>query len=380
MPNCAVNDCDHRKTEKGQYQSFLLPTDPDLRRKWLKKINRLTLTPTDSTAVCKRHFTEEDFEPIQRNKWNRIPKRRKLKEGAVPTLFMGPEPEPNVPETRRSLENITTENDNLKKEVKDLKSKMQSKNETIENLKKRIVELEKIATIKEKKNQNKNDETEVELSAITSSLKKIFTEDQIKRLKYPDKRIAKWSEASIRQCITLYLICGCSAYKFMVAKGFPFVSIRTLQRHMAMINFDSGILDDIFILMKYKLEGVPKHHRNFGLVMDEMSLQAKLEFDIASQSFIGRPTVPLNPKTVVTKKLKIPEFDENKTLATHSMNFMICGLGKRFKQIVAWFLTYSSFDPEAVVNIMKTIVRKCHEIEINVVAITTDMSGQNQKI
>ena len=35
--------------------------------------------------------------------------------------------------------------------------------------------------------------------------------------------------------------------------------------------------------MKYKLEGVPKQHRNFGLVMDEMSIQAKLEFDIASQ-------------------------------------------------------------------------------------------------
>ena len=62
------------------------------------------------------------------------------------------------------------------------------------------------------------------------------------------------------------------------------------------------------------------------------------------------------------------------------MNFLICGLTKRFKQIVAWFLTYSSFDPDAVVDIMKTIVKKCYEININLYVITIDMSGQNQKI
>ena len=145
---------------------------------------------------------------------------------------------------------------------------------------------------------------EVKLTAITSSLQKIFTEDQIKKLEFPDKKVAKWADSTLRQCITIYLICGCSAYKYMRDKGFPFVSVRTLQEHMAKISFEPGILDDMFQLMKYKIEDVPRQHRNFGLVMDEMSIQAKLDFDISTQSFIGRPTMPLNPKTIVKKKLK----------------------------------------------------------------------------
>ena len=40
MPNCSVINCDYSKTEKGQYQSFRFPEDPELRRKWLEKLQK----------------------------------------------------------------------------------------------------------------------------------------------------------------------------------------------------------------------------------------------------------------------------------------------------------------------------------------------------
>ena len=95
MPNCVAHNCDYTKTEKGHYQSFLFPEDPDVKRKWLKNLRRAHFTPTATSAICQRHFTEEDFETIQKNKYY-VPKRRTLKVGAVPTLFMVPEHEPRV--------------------------------------------------------------------------------------------------------------------------------------------------------------------------------------------------------------------------------------------------------------------------------------------
>ena len=41
--------------------------------------------------------------------------------------------------------------------------------------------------------------------------------------------------------------------------------------------------------------------------------QNNLDFDPGTQSIIGRPTVPLNPKTVARYKAKDPDFDESKT-------------------------------------------------------------------
>ena len=112
-----------------------------------------------------------------------------------------------------------------------------------------------------------------------------------------------------------------------------------------------------------------------------MSIQSKLDFDPSTQSFIGRPTCPLNPKTIERKKKADPNFDETKTMATHAMNFMLCGHGKRLKQIVAWLLTYSSFDPAFVADIMYKIVKMSHEISgATVSSITMDMSGQNLKL
>ena len=381
MPDCCVIDCNHGKSVKGEYQSFKFPEDPVQRREWVNAVKRekKSFILNNETVICKRHFTPDDLVPVfdSRNR----PRKPRLKEGAVPTLHMGTEKKPKVVtarETRKSVDTLQVAKNNLEREVKRLKDENQLLQETVEHKDREIENLKDL--LKNKKDEKEFDEMKGQLSALVESLKKIFTDDQVGKLKFPDKKIHQWSDATLRICITIYLICGSSAYKYLIAKGFPFVPIPTLQAHMSKVNFDAGILTDIFIILRYKIEELPTQHRHFGLVMDEMSIQPKLDFNIGDQSFIGKPNMPIDPKTIIKKKAQDPEFDESKTLATHAMNFLLCGLCKRVKQIIAWFLTFSSFDVVFFADILKKIVVMCHDAGAILDAITIDMSGQNQKI
>ena len=52
--------------------------------------------PTKSTCICTIHFCEEVFVLNPKDSSGRPLKKRKLKDGAVPTLFMVPEPTPKT--------------------------------------------------------------------------------------------------------------------------------------------------------------------------------------------------------------------------------------------------------------------------------------------
>ena len=101
MPNCSVNGCDFKNSKKGEYQSFPLPENEPLRSKWLKKLNRPYFVKiAQSVNFCIRHFTNNDFMEQQKDSRKRPLKRKKLKEGAVPSLFM--EFDPFQPKNERN--------------------------------------------------------------------------------------------------------------------------------------------------------------------------------------------------------------------------------------------------------------------------------------
>ena len=220
-----------------------------------------------------------------------------------------------------------------------------------------------------------------QLDTLKSVINKIFTDDQIERMKCPGTRKV-WSNLALQQSIVIYLICGSTAYRFLLGKGYPFAPISTLQRHMARVDFEAGILNDIFLLMKLKMEDLEPHQRIFGIVMDEMAIQPKIDFDPGTESYIGHPTIPINPVTVAKRTKKDPDYvyDQTKDMATHAMNIMACGQAKRVKQILFWGLTTVSFDPKYVANLLKEIIRRCLEVGMKIAVVTLDMSGSNLPI
>lgn len=63
----------------------------------------------------------------------------------------------------------------------------------------------------------------------------------------------KWSSETVQSALQLKFACGSSGYKALIDKGLPYPSEQTLARRTSNIKFKSGILDDVFDMMKIKV-------------------------------------------------------------------------------------------------------------------------------
>ncbi|XP_077511756.1 THAP domain-containing protein 7-like [Amblyomma americanum] len=79
MPGCCVpqrtNHC-----RKGT-RMYRFPASPNRRKRWLVQVKRDGWEPTAASRVCAAHFEDGSFEQ------NRLDGLKKLRPGAVPTLF-----------------------------------------------------------------------------------------------------------------------------------------------------------------------------------------------------------------------------------------------------------------------------------------------------
>lgn len=86
--------CDGSVPQNVSFHKF--PPNKALRRKWIQRIARANFTPTNSHRLCSLHFSETDFLSARKDKNKsrarkkpKTPRRRLLKEGALPSIFEG---------------------------------------------------------------------------------------------------------------------------------------------------------------------------------------------------------------------------------------------------------------------------------------------------
>lgn len=89
-----------------------------------------------------------------------------------------------------------------------------------------------------------------------------------------------------------------------------------------------------------------------------------MQYDIGTQSYIGKITVPLAKSSTETE-------------ATHVLVFMLVGLSSKYKQIVAYELTGTSTSGSAFRDIIFNLVRKAWNIELKCNGLVSDMGGSN---
>lgn len=188
MPACCVIDCSQKKSVKGTYQSFKFPENPNLRKKWVEAVMRekKSFILDETKAICKRHFTEDNF-LFTTDKNNRIRKRMQLKEGAVPTLFMGFESlvKPKIVhhrKTRKSVDALQIEKNKLERAIKKLEDQTQLQKDTIGHHEKEIEQLKFKLDFKKSKDAKEFHEMEKKLSVMTHNVSKIFNMDQVEIL------------------------------------------------------------------------------------------------------------------------------------------------------------------------------------------------------
>ncbi|KYQ58851.1 hypothetical protein ALC60_02148, partial [Trachymyrmex zeteki] len=81
-------------------------------------------------------------------------------------------------------------------------------------------------------------------------LNKIFNDDQIQALSSSNSRKVKWSNNTTMKALRLKFLCGSNGYQELLKQQIPFPSERTLRRRKENVNFQEGILYDVFDILQ----------------------------------------------------------------------------------------------------------------------------------
>lgn len=273
--------------------------------------------------------------------------------------------------------------------------------EEVTQLKQRVAELDQKVTEHKRKVNNLQKWNNVllrEKQNTAEGLQTVFTEDQIRALGRKSNCGSPWSSATIKKSLQLHFACGSTGYNLLLSQGQPLPAERTLRSHIQGIKFEPGVLCEVFDLMKCKVAALKPQERKCVLMLDEMQLQDKLEYDASNQSICGSTT--LGNGEVESRAPKRSTLSETQAascaqtsaptnqapcakkpalvLANHCLVFMIGGVSTRWKQVVAYHFTGASFSGSECANIFKEIVRRCSEIGLDVIAVTSDMGAGNR--
>jgi hypothetical protein len=207
-------------------------------------------------------------------------------------------------------------------------------------------------------------------------LAKLFQPDQLHRVMNPNSN-SRWSDSSLEIFIKLYYKVGKKGYMYLrdVLK-WPLPDPSTIQRHMRKIRFKPGESEDVIELIHLKTQDLSEQDKQYGLVIDEMSVQSKLDWDPTEGEFVGHPTVPPGPKLKAEREASGINPDD--VLASHVFNVMIIGILVKFKQLIAYHHTDRSwcatFIASWLVGLIRQIYSRCG---MKCMFLTMDQGKQN---
>ena len=198
-------------------------------------------------------------------------------------------------------------------------------------------------------------------SLLKARLSGVFGKDQIESLCVKRVRGVVWSNETVKKALQIRFSCGSSGYNNLLRHGLPFPSLRTLQRRMENINFEPGILHQVFHLLSCKVEHLGEEERLCCLTLDEMSLSPGIEFDRGTGKVVGGVTLA-----------------DHSGRATHGLVFVLGGLCSRWKQVVAYDFTGNATNGSAFKPIVLKIIECAEEIGLRVTTVTSDMGSANR--
>ena len=98
----------------------------------------------------------------------------------------------------------------------------------------------------------------------------------------------EWSNDIVKTALNLRFSCGTSGCENLLALGMPFSSVRTLQHN----HFQSGLLHEVFKLLKIKVQNFSPQQKYCTMLLDEMAIKEAVEFNSSSKSYFGSETFP----------------------------------------------------------------------------------------
>ena len=106
------------------------------------------------------------------------------------------------------------------------------------------------------------------------------------------KKVKKWSDEALTEAMVLRHLCGTGGYNHMRKKLGYLPDISTLNNHLKEINIRPGVSKDCLKLLKLKAKKLTPMNKEAVLVIDEMSIQPRLEFDATNKCISGTVSLP----------------------------------------------------------------------------------------
>lgn len=193
---------------------------------------------------------------------------------------------------------------------------------------------------------------------------KFLNEDQKKVMTRKTSRGCAWSEKTIRTSLQIKHACGTAGYELLRSLSYPLPSNRTLIRRLQNIHFLPGILHEVFDVLKRKVEAMEDIEKDCVLFMDEMEIAQGYAHDRSLDYLFGSTTLPDTPDKV----------------ANHALVFMVGGLNKRYKQVIAYHFTCRSIDGRLLKELVFSLIEMLHNISLRVLVVTSDMGSANRAV
>lgn len=189
-----------------------------------------------------------------------------------------------------TLRSALLEIETLKRKLKEANEKLQIADKVVSKTQKTKKNL--LHLVRKLKSQKR---LRVEKSILNASkiLRTVFNKDQIEWLQnFPRRKVYKWSEETIKKALRIKFSCSENGYKELINQNIPLPSTRTLRRSIEAINFQPGICDDIFQILRYKVSQFQDdREKDCMLALDEISLAPGEQNDASTNSFIGYATI-----------------------------------------------------------------------------------------
>lgn len=160
------------------------------------------------------------------------------------------------------------------------------------------------------------------------------------------------------------MLANSSGYKELLKQGYPSPSLRTLNRRIEDLKFDSGIYKEIFEFLRIKVENFKNElNKDCSLVLDEISISIILTDNVYDSS-----------TNKLLSKVILPQHEGQ------ALVIMLAYLGSRWKQIVGYFFTNKKTNGTMYKPIIEQIIVKSENIGLRVHCVTSDMGAGNQSM
>ena len=211
------------------------------------------------------------------------------------------------------------------------------------------------------------------LEAENAALKKkldgvsrLFSREQLELLCGTITRVRQWPDYVIQQSIHMYFYCGTKGYNLLRDSGYPLPCIETIVKRLAKFQYQPGRLEENFQLLKHNAKFFEKEDMFATLMVDEMSIQPRIEYNTTTKAISGYVTIPANKNE--------SDYDQ---IASKVMCFLLGGIHKRWKILCAYVFTGSSFQVPPVIELLQGVVQRANEVGVTIVGLPSDLGFRN---